>query len=160
MGKKRIVKEEGAEVAEGKGQDTHADREASLPAGQAGQKEGGKRMSELTQARFYITASYNNTLISVTDAKGNVVTWSSAGALGFKGPKKATPYAASKIVEKIFEKLANMNIGKVFIYVQGIGNGRDAAIRALSSRGLDIVALEDVTPIAHNGCRPRKARRV
>ncbi|MBI1888518.1 MAG: 30S ribosomal protein S11 [Candidatus Spechtbacteria bacterium] len=117
-------------------------------------------MSELTQARFYITASYNNTLISVTDAKGNVVTWSSAGALGFKGPKKATPYAASKIVEKIFEKLANMNIGKVFIYVQGIGNGRDAAIRALSSRGLDIVALEDVTPIPHNGCRPRKARRV
>lgn len=153
MGKKRIVKEGEGENLENKGKDIQNET-------QAGPKELGKRMSELTQARFYITASYNNTLISVTDAKGNVVTWSSAGALGFKGPKKATPYAASKIVEKIFEKLANMNIGKVFIYVQGIGNGRDAAIRALSSRGLDIVALEDVTPIPHNGCRPRKARRV
>lgn len=111
-------------------------------------------------SNIYVSASYNNTLISVADGNGNIITWSSAGALGFKGPKKATPYAASKVVESIFAKLGTASLGKVTVHVEGVGGGRDAAIRALASRGIDIVALRDTTPIPHNGCRPRKARRV
>ena len=124
-------------------------------------KQGGKKkVPSLSSSRIYISASYNNTLISVTDAAGNMLVWSSAGAMGFKGPKKATPFAASRVVENIFEKLGNIDIGKVSIYVQGVGSGRDAAIRALVGRGTNVSSLEDKTPIPHNGCRPKKARRV
>lgn len=151
MGKKRIIKQaegEGAEVA----------KESGGAPGSA--QKTARKLSQLTASRIYVSASYNNTLISLTDGQGNVLTWSSSGALGFKGPKKATPYAASKVVENIFEKLGPIDLGKVFVYVQGVGSGRDAAIRALAGRGLNIVSLEDVTPLPHNGCRPRKARRV
>ena len=87
-------------------------------------KQGGKKkVTSLSSSRIYISASYNNTLISVTDAAGNMLVWSSAGAMGFKGPKKATPFAASRVVENIFEKLGNIDIGKVSIYVQGVGSG-------------------------------------
>jgi small subunit ribosomal protein S11 len=80
--------------------------------------------------------------------------------MGFRGPKKATPFAASRVVENIFEKLGNIYFGKVSIYVRGVGSGRDAAVRALVGRGINIISLEDTTPVPHNGCRPRKARRV
>lgn len=151
MGKKRITKQaEGEGAQEGK---------VSGEALQGAQK-ATRKISQLTSSRIYVSASYNNTVISVTDGMGNVLVWSSAGSLGFKGPRKSTPYAASKVVENIFEKLGPIDLGKVSVYVQGVGSGRDAAIRALAGRGLNIVSLEDVTPLAHNGCRPRKARRV
>jgi len=134
-----------------------------LELGDAADKKkqvGSKRVTSLSSSRIYIAASYNNTLISVTDSSGNMLVWSSAGAMGFKGPKKATPFAASRVVENIFEKLGNTDLGKVSVYVQGVGSGRDAAIRALVGRGTNISSLEDKTPIPHNGCRPKKARRV
>lgn len=151
MGKKRVSKQTETEALEG-----------GKVAGGAQQTEArkGKRIVDLTHARVYISVSFNNTLVSVADAQGNVVVWSSAGAMGFKGPKKATPFAASRVVENIFEKLGNVKLGKVHIYVQGVGSGRDGAIRAFAGKGLDIVSIEDTTPLPHNGCRPRKARRV
>ncbi len=145
MGKKRIIQQE--EIAAGS--------QEGKPV-----KSKGARQKQFSHSRIFVLASYNNTLVSVGDANGNIISWSSAGTLGFKGPRKATPFAASKVVENIFEKLAGVNLGKVAISVQGVGGGRDAAVRALASRGLDITSLRDATPLPHNGCRPRKARRV
>lgn len=110
--------------------------------------------------RIYISASYNNTLITVTDMKGNVITWMSAGSLGFSGPKKSTPFAASKVSDAIAEKIQKSGPANVEIYVRGLGSGRDSAIRALAAKGLNIVSIKDVTPIPHNGPRPAKVRRV
>lgn len=154
MGKKRVAKQTEAEVAEKA--KAAAGEESAKPAPSA----KGRRLTNLPSAHVYVSASYNNTLISVADAQGDVLAWSSAGSLGFKGPKKATPYAASKVVESVLEKLGNTDLGKVSLFVQGVGNGRDAAVRALAGRGLAIVSIQDTTPIPHNGCRPRKARRV
>ena len=114
----------------------------------------------LDKAKVYIQATYNNTLISLCDGKGNVLGWASAGSLGFKGPRKATPYAASKTVETLLEKTKKYDFKEVEVYVRGIGSGREAAVRALASRGLNIALIKDVTPVPHNGCRPRKPRRV
>lgn len=124
-------------------------------------KKRGVKSANFLATRIYISASYNNTIISVADSAGNIITWASAGLLGFKGPKKSTPYAASKVIESIFERLGgNTALGRVSLFVHGVGSGRDAAIRGFVSKGLDIVSIQDTTPIPHNGCRPRKARRV
>jgi len=147
MGKKRIAKQSNTDTPEESGSSA------------ASKKKTGKRVA-LQSSRIYIAASYNNTMISVANANGDIITWSSAGSMGFKGPKKATPYAASRVVESIFEKLGGMDLGKVSIFVQGVGSGRDASIRALAGRGINISVLQDTTPVPHNGCRPKKSRRV
>ncbi|MBU1037297.1 30S ribosomal protein S11 [Patescibacteria group bacterium] len=108
----------------------------------------------------YIQATYNNTVITITDQNGNVLGWSSAGVCGFKGPKKSTPYAAGIIVRNALEKVRDFGIEEVDVFVKGIGSGREAAIRALQGGGLQVVSIKDVTPIPHNGCRPPKVRRV
>ncbi|MEK9155035.1 MAG: 30S ribosomal protein S11, partial [Patescibacteria group bacterium] len=95
-----------------------------------------------------------------TDANGNVVAWSSAGNCGFKGPKKATPFAASVIVKKAFEKVEQFGLKDLHVFVTGIGNGRDAALRALNTVGFNVLSIQDTTPVPHNGCRPRRARRM
>jgi len=146
MGKKRIAEQKEDVLESSEGPST--------------KKKSRRKITRLSSSRIYISASYNNTSIVVTDSDGNVLVWSSAGSMGFKGPRKATPYAASRIVENIFEKLRGADIGKVSVYAQGMGSGRDAAIRAIAGRGIDILSLHDITPIPHNGCRPRKARRV
>jgi len=110
--------------------------------------------------RAYINASYNNTVITVTDEKGNVLGWASAGSLGFSGPKKATPFAASKIVSALTEKLKKSGPTQLRIFVRGVGSGRDAAIRSFANQGFEILSISDVTPIPHNGPRPKKVRRV
>jgi small subunit ribosomal protein S11 len=110
--------------------------------------------------RVYINASYNNTLISVTDDKGNLLAWSSAGSLGFSGPKKATPFAASKVIAAIAEKLKKSGPVNIQVVVSGVGGGRDSAIRSLANHGFNILAIKDATPIPHNGPRPAKVRRV
>jgi len=115
---------------------------------------------KIREGRIYISSSYNNTIITLTDPKGNVLHWTSAGAIGFKGTKKATPFAASKVAETISAAIRKLGIEKVAIFVKGIGSGRESAIRSLAVRGLEITSLTDITPIPHNGCRPRKARRV
>ena len=108
----------------------------------------------------YINASFNNTLITITDQAGNVIAWSSAGALGFKGSRKSTPYAAQQASEKAAKLAKEQGLKSVEVYVKGPGNGREAAIRALSTAELEVTLIQDVSPIPHNGCRPPKRRRI
>jgi len=115
---------------------------------------------KIKEGQIYIFSSYNNTIMTLTDLKGNVLCWASAGSIGFKGAKKATPFAASKVAESLAQTAKNLGIEKIKILVRGIGSGRESAIRSVAARGLDIISIKDVTPIPHNGCRPRKARRV
>ena len=112
------------------------------------------------RGKVFIQASYNNTIMTVTDERGNSIAWMSAGSLGFKGPKKATPFAALKVAEAISEKLQKTGPFNVEVYVKGVGSGRDQAIRSLANKGFNIQALKDVTPIPHNGPKPKKPRRV
>lgn len=115
---------------------------------------------KIEDGRVYINTSYNNTFITVTDLKGNVLVWMSSGSLGFSGPKKSTPFAATKVGEAIAEKVLRGGVKNIEIYVKGVGAGRDAAIRALANKGLNITLIKDLTPIPHNGPRPPKVRRV
>jgi len=123
--------------------------------------EGGKgKNRQLARGNAYVRASYNNISVSFTDELGNVLAWSSSGAAGFKGPRKATPYAAGRVVELAAEKLGKVDFQELHIFVNGIGSGRDAAIRALVGKGYNVTSLKDVTPVPHNGCRPPKPRHV
>ncbi|MFA6422543.1 MAG: 30S ribosomal protein S11 [Candidatus Buchananbacteria bacterium] len=115
---------------------------------------------QVGSGRAYIKSTYNNTLVTLTDQNGNVLSWSSAGQCGFKGPKKATPYAASIIVKDACEKAKKYSLKEVAVFVKGVGGGRESAIRALNANGLQVSGIKDVTPIPHNGCRPPKPRRV
>ncbi|KKR04434.1 MAG: 30S ribosomal protein S11 [Parcubacteria group bacterium GW2011_GWC2_39_14] len=119
-----------------------------------------KTIKMVTLGNAYITATYNNTIITLTDQTGNALSWSSAGINGFKGPKKATPYAASIIVRDAVEKAKVYGLKDVNVFVKGVGMGRESAVRALNANGLNVLAIKDTTPIPHNGCRRRKARRV
>lgn len=110
--------------------------------------------------KVYVAASYNNTVITVTDKTGNVLTWASAGSVGFSGPKKATPFAASKIVGVLSEKLRDIGMNELEVHVKGIGGGRDSAVRSFVNQGFQVVSIKDETPIPHNGPRPKKVRRV
>ena len=122
-----------------------------------GKKKVIKRVST---GHVYVHASYNNTIVTLTDLNGNVLGWSSAGVVGFRGPKKATPYAASMIVKDVCEKVKETGLKEVAAFVKGIGSGREAAVRALHANGIIVTSIKDVTPIPHNGCRARKPRRV
>lgn len=119
-----------------------------------------KKKRLLSRAIVYIQASYNNTIITLTDSRGDVVAWSSAGHLGFKGPKKSTPYAASQVVRSLLEKVADSGLKEVDVLVKGVGSGREAAIRAFGAQNVNVLTIRDITPIPHNGCRPRRPRRV
>jgi small subunit ribosomal protein S11 len=143
MGKKRIIKKSGISSANLKSR--ALDR---LP----------KR--KLASGILYIHATYNNTKISLTDPKGDMVLWSSAGAMGFKGSRKSTPYAASKVAELLAEKAKKIGLKEVGVMVKGVGAGRESAIRSFMSKDLDLKFIKDITPIPHNGPRPKKPRRV
>ena len=119
-----------------------------------------KKKLFVPKGNAYIQATYNNTIVSLTDLQGNVIAWSSAGQLGFKGPKKATPYAATTIVKSVVEKVQASGLKSVDVFVKGVGSGREAAIRALGANNITVLSIKDVTPIPHNGCRPPKVRRV
>jgi len=108
----------------------------------------------------HVAASFNNTMITITDAQGNTISWSSAGSMGFKGSRKSTPYAAQMAGEDAAKKAAEHGMKTLEVNVSGPGSGRESAIRALSAAGLTITTIRDVTPIPHNGCRPPKRRRV
>ena len=114
----------------------------------------------MPRAQAHIRATFNNTLVTITDPNGNVVSWSSAGASNFKGSRKSTPYAAQVTAENAARKAMEHGVRQIEVYVRGPGSGRESAIRALSSVGLQVVSITDVTPIPHNGCRPPKRRRV
>lgn len=125
---------------------------------QTPRRKRGVRHVAKAQAR--IQSTYNNTIVTITDLGGATLGWSSSGLLGFKGAKKSTPYAASQVVANVVEKIAKHNIKELQVFVKGVGSGRDAAIRALAAQGFDISLIKDTTPVAHNGCRKRKPRRV
>ncbi len=133
---------------------------AKEKAAESAPKTGAKKSKLIEKARIYINATYNNTMITVTDMKGNVLVWASAGSLGFVGPKKATPFAASKIVSVVAEKMATFGISEAEVFVKGVGSGRDSALRSFINRGLNVVNIKDKTPIPHNGPRPPKVRRI
>lgn len=138
------------------------DKKAAAPKNVAKKvlKKKKKIIKQVTHGNVYIQASYNNTIVTLADTNGNVLSWSSSGQVGFKGPKKATPYAASQVVKTAVEKAAAYGLKEVHVFVKGIGGGREGAIRALNVNGLNVVTVSDVTPIPHNGCRPPKRRRV
>ena len=108
----------------------------------------------------HIHTSFNNTIISITDMSGAVITWASAGKVGFKGSRKSTPFAAQMAAESAAKEAMNLGLRRVEAWVKGPGSGREAAIRSLAAAGIEITAIRDVTPIPHNGCRPPKRRRV
>lgn len=110
--------------------------------------------------RVYIQATYNNTIVTFTDPQGNVLAQSSAGLIGFRGPKKATPYAAGSIIRSAVSKVQGYGLREVNVFVRGFGSGREAAIRAINANGIAILGIKDVTPLPHNGCRPKKPRRI
>ena len=112
------------------------------------------------RGQAHIKSSYNNTIVSITDLNGSVLVWATAGKCGFKGPKKATPYAAGVIVKSLIDKIKGLGIKEVDVYVRGVGTGREAAVRALGINGVQVVSIKDVTPMPHGGCRPKKPRRV
>lgn len=113
-----------------------------------------------TRGRVYVTATFNNTLVTITDESGNSLFWGSSGLVGFKGARRATPYAATTAVEGVARKAMDAGLREVEVYIKGPGAGRDAALRALKAVGLGISLIADVTPIPHNGVRPKKKRRV
>ncbi len=112
------------------------------------------------EANIYITASYNNTLMSLTEPNGNVLAQSSAGGCGFKGSRKATPYAATVTAEKLMQKAVEYGVQKVKIFLNGVGTGREQAVRGIQAAGLELTAIFDTTTMPHNGCRKKKRRRV
>lgn len=144
MGKKRIVKKE----------------EGGAEAGIKSQTEAKSGKKKLEMGILYVQSTYNNTKIMLTDPKGNALAWSSSGSLGFKGAKKGTPFAAAKIGELIGEKASGMGIKGVEVVVKGVGSGRESSIRGFLSKGIDLISVKDVTPVPHNGPKPKKPRRV
>lgn len=150
MGKKKIITKTGEESS------AKETAESTLVS-----RKGKKAKQRIEKGRIYIQVSYNNTLMTATDSQGNVVDWVSAGSLGFSGPKKATAFAATKTAEALAEKLRQSGPFAVDVFIKGIGGGRDASLKSLANCGLfEISSIKDITPIPHNGPRPRKVRRV
>ena len=119
-----------------------------------------KTPQRIREGRIYIYSSYNNTILTLTDPQGNTLHGTSTGKIGFKGTKKGTPFAASKVAEAMILATRKLKIDRVKIFLKGVGAGRGSALRSLVTRDLDIVSIKDVTPVPHNGCRPKKPRRV
>lgn len=142
----------------------HPADSASSPRASAGQTAAKGSLTPKAhtakRGQAHIQATYNNTIITITDDIGNVLAWSSSGALGFKGVKKATPFAASRVAEAVAEKVKKYGLAEIFVFVKGVGSGRESAIRALANHGLNVVFIKDITGVPHNGCRPPKVRRV
>ncbi len=134
---------------------------AATPAeGEVKKIKKSKSKRTVTEGKAFVQSSFNNTIVTITDLNGKVIAWSSAGSNGFKGAKKATPYAAQISAEAAINKALLYGIEKLHVFVKGVGAGREQAVRGLHSNGVDIESITDVTPVPHNGCRSRKSRRV
>lgn len=137
--------------------------QSSVPSDAAAKIKGGKKKkskAKLTKGKIYINSTYNNTIVSVTDMSGNVIIWSSAGKIGFKGSKKSTPYAGQRTMEDALSKIKERGMTEVDVLIKGIGSGRESAVRALQGGGMNVLTIKDQTPIPHGGVRPKKPRRV
>ena len=126
----------------------------------AGKGTKKKIRRNVAKAVAHVQASFNNTIITITDTNGETLCWASSGSIGYKGSRKSTPFAAQRAAEKVADGAKKMGVREIDVRVKGPGSGRESAIRALHSAGLDIKVIEDVTPLPHNGCRPKKRRRV
>jgi small subunit ribosomal protein S11 len=146
MGKMRIKKEE-------------ATTEEAAPKGAMKSPRRSKKKVVSREALVYIKSSFNNTIVNFVDQSGGTICWSSAGSSGFKGTKKSTPYAASVVAANAANLAKDCGVEKVKVYIKGIGPGRESAARAVASSGIEVLAIEDKTPVPHNGCRAKKARR-
>jgi len=150
MGKKHIIqKTEEEMIKEGEQLQKALNKEPKV-----------SRAVAVKEGKVYIFSSYNNTIVTLTDTVGNVLVSKSAGKLGFKGSKKSTPFAASKVAETLGAVAEKMGIKKIQIVVKGIGSGRESALRSIANQGFEISSIKDVTPVPHNGCRPKKPRRL
>lgn len=150
MGKKRVIQKTQEELIQERDKvEQKLRKEVSL-----------KSTSRFQRARIYITSTYNNTIISLTDENGDVLINRSAGAVGFKGTKKGTSFAGSKVAEAVVAVCEKMGLRDIDVFIKGIGGGRDSALKTLANRGLEVQSVRDITPIPHNGCRPKKPRRV
>ncbi|MDP3900657.1 MAG: 30S ribosomal protein S11 [bacterium] len=125
-----------------------------------GKSKKKKERKNISIGKAFVQATYNNTIITLADQNGNVLSWASAGVCGFKGAKKATPYAAQVIAKKAVTAAKEHGLKEVSVFVKGVGTGRESAVRALNANGLIITSIKDITPVPHNGCRPKKPRRV
>ncbi len=155
-------KSENVDVAK-KDEKTVAGTEAKAEMGDEkliAKKKKKKIRRQILKGQAHIQCTYNNTLVTFSDMSGKVLAWSSAGSLGFKGAKKATPYAATQIVNAASEKVSKYGLREIDVFVKGVGSGREASIRALVNNDFDIQIIKDITPVPHNGCRPKKPRRV
>jgi small subunit ribosomal protein S11 len=150
MGKKHIIETNQEEAVK---------EEAKVEAA-VNKDAKAKPVAGVREGKIFISSSYNNTLITLTNQRGQVLAWKSAGSVGFKGAKKATSFAASKVAETVANACKKMGIEKIEIFVKGIGSGRESAVRTFVAQGLNISSIKDITPIPHNGCRPKKVRRV
>lgn len=119
-----------------------------------------KLKKQILKGRATVKCTYNNTIVSISDINGAVLGWASSGMMGFKGAKKATPYAATQVVANVSEKVKKYGLQELEVFVRGVGSGREASIRALSNNGFELLSIKDLTPIPHNGCRPKKPRRI
>jgi small subunit ribosomal protein S11 len=128
----------------------------------AGTLKNKKKKDKISvyEGNVYIQATFNNTIVTMTDLKGNAISWASSGSLGFRGAKKSTPFAAQSVTETAAQKALQAGLRLVHVYVKGPGMGRESAIRQLGVLGMTVKSINDVTPIPHNGCRPRKTRRM
>jgi len=132
-----------------------------LPRPGKGKSRGRKKIKKnVPQGIAHIKATFNNTIINITDLEGNSIAWASAGTIGFKGSRKSTPYAAQQAAESVAKQAAEQGVRKVEVRVKGPGSGRETAIRTLQANGIEVGSIKDVTPVPHNGCRPKKKRRV
>ena len=132
----------------------------SAAASPSADKKKAKMRKNVGKATAHVKASFNNTIITIVDAAGQVLAWDSAGTIGYKGSRKSTPFAAQRAAEKVADKIKKMGVHELEVLVRGPGSGRESAIRALSNSGIEVKSIEDITPLPHNGCRSRKRRRV
>jgi len=156
MGKKTVKTQEGDVAAKGTKPVAGAVEATATKAAGAARRKA----KHVQEGKVYVNATYNNTVVTVTDTTGNVLAWASAGSLGFSGPKKATPFASSKVIAAITEKIQASGPKDISVIVKGIGSGRDSAIRSLINNGFNILSIKDATPVPHNGPRAAKTRRV
>ncbi|TAK04307.1 30S ribosomal protein S11 [Patescibacteria group bacterium] len=132
--------------------------EGAKPVGKP--KKKAKAVRSVPHGCAYVQATFNNTIITITDLNGNTLAWASSGGCGFRGPKKATPYAAGVIVKAVADKIKDYGMRDLSVFLKGVGSGRDSAVRALNANLFNVLSIKDLTPLPHNGCRPRRARRV
>jgi len=150
MGKKRVIKKSKEELLKERDKvEAAVKKDVQI-----------KTSQRVKEGILCVFSSYNNTILTLTDPLGQVIYWTSAGRLGFKGAKKGTPFAASKVAEAMIYAINKLKINRIKVLVKGVGSGRESAIRSLAGRNFDIISIKDITPIPHNGCRPKKPRRV